>query len=458
MQEAAKELAQAPERAVDVLLNEVLETVEQQFVLVLDDYHHLGAETPVHRVVDRLLAYLPDLMHVVIISRDVPPLALSRLRTQASLSVIDRAELLFTDDETRELFRNVFDLELTPEQLAEYRERTHGWITALQLVRQVAQRQAIARGGDERRPPRPTSSKSCASPSATSSTTSPKRSSPTRPRTCGSFLLRVSLLERVEPETCSHLYPEAHNAALLQTLVRRNVFISLAADARGEEYRLHPLFRSFLQRRFRAEAGRQRVAAEHARIAAHFLAREQWEQAMRHLLAAEDFDRAAATIAEHGGAWISAGALASLAAFADALPRPALEAHPRALVHRAEVARLRDEFDAGAGALPPRGRAPAASRATARARPRCSTRSRPSRAAAATTRRPSPTSTAPSSCAARTRSCARSAATRAACASWRTGQWTEAEREFRVALAVGGGARRRILRAPHRAQPRHARR
>ncbi|HEX6626137.1 MAG TPA: tetratricopeptide repeat protein, partial [Pyrinomonadaceae bacterium] len=345
MQEAAKELAQRPERAVDVLLNEVLETVEQQFVLVLDDYHHLGAETPVHRVVDRLLAYLPDLIHVVIVSRDVPPLALSRLRTQASLSVIDRGELLFTDDETRELFRNVFDLELTPEQLAEYRERTHGWITALQLVRQVAQRQAIARGG--------------ASPASSSDLVEILRQSERdifdyfaeevfadEQEDVRRFLLRVSLLERVEPETCSHLYPEAHNAAMLQTLARRNVFISLAADARGEEYRLHPLFRSFLQRRFRVEAGRQRVAAEHARIAAHLLAREQWEQAVRHLLAAEDFDRAAATIAEHGGAWISAGALASLAAFADALPRPALEAHPRALAHRAEVARLREEFDA----------------------------------------------------------------------------------------------------------------
>src|SRR5918911_2373139 len=148
MQEASKELAQAPERAVDVLLNEVLDRVEQQFILVLDDYHHLGVETPVHKVVDRLLAYLPDLIHVVIISRDMPPLALARMRTQASLAVIDRQELLFTDDETQELFRKVFDLELTPEQLSEYRERTHGWITALQLVRQVAQRQALARSGD----------------------------------------------------------------------------------------------------------------------------------------------------------------------------------------------------------------------------------------------------------------------------------------------------------------------
>ena len=49
LRQAAAELGQHPERAVDVLLNEVLDRVEQQLVLVLDDYHHLGVETPVHR-------------------------------------------------------------------------------------------------------------------------------------------------------------------------------------------------------------------------------------------------------------------------------------------------------------------------------------------------------------------------------------------------------------------------
>src|SRR5204862_5760440 len=99
-----------------------------------------GQETPVHAVLDRLLAYLPDVLHVVMISREMPPLALARLRSQSPSAVIDRSDLLFTDDETRELFRRVFDIELTSEQLAEYRQRTHGWITALQLVRQVAQK------------------------------------------------------------------------------------------------------------------------------------------------------------------------------------------------------------------------------------------------------------------------------------------------------------------------------
>src|SRR6267142_3936659 len=103
LKEASAELAQNPERAVDVLLNEVLERVEQQLILVLDDYHHLGAETPVHALLDRLLAYLPDVLHVIVISREMPPLSLARLRAQTPLSIIERPDLLFTDEETQAL-------------------------------------------------------------------------------------------------------------------------------------------------------------------------------------------------------------------------------------------------------------------------------------------------------------------------------------------------------------------
>src|SRR5260370_20678723 len=137
----AGELAEQSDRAVDVLLNEILEHVEQQLIIVLDDYHHLGAQTPVHALVERLIAYLPDVVHLIIISRDIPPLMLARLRSQHSLALIDRADLLFTDEETQEVLRKVFGLALTPAQLREYGERTHGWITALQLVRQLSQRQ-----------------------------------------------------------------------------------------------------------------------------------------------------------------------------------------------------------------------------------------------------------------------------------------------------------------------------
>jgi LuxR family maltose regulon positive regulatory protein len=340
----ANELAQHPERAADVLLNEILECVEQQLIVVLDDYHHLGTETPVHQVVDRLITYLPDVIHVIIISRDVPPLTLARLRSQDSLAIIDRTDLLFTAEEIQELFRKVFGLALTTDQLLEYGERTHGWITALQLVRQVAQRQvagAVERASD---------------PLVVLHQSErdifeyfAEEVFSAEPPQIQKYLTRVALLNRIEVDTCARLYPEVISSAILPQLVRGNVFMTIASDARGEEYRLHPLFQSFLRRRLRTEIGLTGVAAEHARCAGYFLERGHWDQAVRHLLEAEDFERAGEVIAEHGAEWIASGKLASLASLAEALPAPVLEAHPRAMAHRAEVARLRGEFDTAQG-------------------------------------------------------------------------------------------------------------
>ena len=334
----ANELAQQPERAADVLLNEILEHVEQQLIVVLDDYHHLGTDTSVHAVVDRLIAYLPDVLHVIIISRDVPPLTLARLRSQDSLAVIDRNDLLFTAPETQELFRKVFGLELTADQLHEYGERTHGWITALQLVRQVAQRQVAGGDGADPLGVLHQSERDIFEYFA-------EEVFSAEPPEMQKYLMRIALLDRIDVETCARLYPELISSAVLPQLVRRNVFLTVASDARGEEYRLHPLFQSFLRRRLRTEVGLPGVATEHVHCADFFLARGDWDSAVRHLLEAEQFDRAGAVISDHGREWIASGKLASLSLLAESLPNAVLEAHPRALAHRAEVARLRGEFE-----------------------------------------------------------------------------------------------------------------
>jgi LuxR family maltose regulon positive regulatory protein len=338
----AQQLAQQPERAADVLLNDILEQIEQPLIIVLDDYHHLGSETQVHAVLDRLIAYLPEVIHLVIISRDTPPLTLARLRSQNAIGLIHRDDLLFTSEETQELFRKVFGLALTAEQLREYGERTHGWITALQLVRQLAQRQGLSQTEQKQVDPLAVlrhSERDIFEYFAEEVFAQEK------PET-QQFLMRIALLDRIDLETCARLFPETRAAAVLPALVRGNVFMTIASDRTGEEYRLHPLFQSFLRRRLRAEIGRARLAEEHVRYANYFFANGAWEPAVQHLIDAENFERAAEIIAQYGDAWIASGKLASLSALAEGLPAAALEAHPRALSYRAEVARLRGDFEA----------------------------------------------------------------------------------------------------------------
>src|SRR6185503_15473523 len=230
------------------------------------------------------IAYLPEVIHLVIISRETPPLMLARLRSQNAITFIDRDDLLFTQEETQELFRKVFGLALTAEQLHEYGERTHGWITALQLVRQVAQRQ-IATGAHEKAP----------DPLAVLHQSErdifeyfAEEVFAAEPPEIQHYLMRIALLDRIEVETCARLFPQLISSAVLPALVRGNVFMTVAGDGGSEEYRLHPLFQSFLRRRLRSEAGLAGVAAEHARYAQYFLERAAWEQGVGHLLEAEE--------------------------------------------------------------------------------------------------------------------------------------------------------------------------
>lgn len=346
--EAGEELVRFPERAVDVLINEMLQSIEQPFVLVLDDYHHIGRETIVHKMVDRLLQYSSDLVHLIITTRDLPPLAIMRRRTQSAALVITREDLLFTDEEVRELFRRTLKVELKDEETAEYRDRTHGWITALQLVRQVAEQKIH---GNEANGRRLDLHEVLLQSERDIFDYFAEEVFSREPEETRVLLMYLSLLESLQLDTCSALFPDLRCSAWLPELAQKNVFLTVAGEGgSAEEYRFHPLFREFLRRRLRSEIGNARVAKERDRLAGHFLEKKQWETALPYLLDAQNFDRAAQVIAETGGEWIAAGAFITLGLFADRVPAESLGKFPRSLLHKAEVARLRGELD-GSSAL-----------------------------------------------------------------------------------------------------------
>lgn len=339
--EANEDLLRMPERAADLLINEILESVEQPLIIVLDDYHHIGRETVVHRIVDRLLQYSSDLVHLMITTRDLPPLAMMRRRAQASVLVLTRDDLLFTDDEVRSLFLSTLGTELAPVELEQYRDRTHGWVTALQLVRQVAEQEQHSDGERD-----------------VDLLEMLKRSEKDifdyfaeevfsrESDTVQQLLMSISLLESLPLETCSLLFPDLRCSAMLPELAQKNVFLTVAGDGHsGEEYRLHPLFREFLLRRLRSERGRAGLADERRRIAAVYMDHGRWQDALPFLIESESFDEAAMLISVHGGDLISSGSYVTLDAFASQIPGEHLRSHPEALLHVAEVARIQGNVE-----------------------------------------------------------------------------------------------------------------
>ncbi|HEY7910047.1 MAG TPA: AAA family ATPase, partial [Thermomicrobiales bacterium] len=115
-----------------VLLNE-LAALPDEVVLVLDDYHAIGAP-PVDQALTFLVEHLPPQLHLVIATREDPPLPLARLRARGHLTELRAADLRFTAAEAAEFLNEVMGLRLTAADIAALDERTEGWIAGLQLA------------------------------------------------------------------------------------------------------------------------------------------------------------------------------------------------------------------------------------------------------------------------------------------------------------------------------------
>jgi len=92
------------EELADVFLNEIFEQIEEKTIIVLDDFHNVDASEAVCGAVDRILKYLPDVLHIVVTTRSMPNLAVTRLKSKGMLGVLDRQDLLFTEQEVEQLF------------------------------------------------------------------------------------------------------------------------------------------------------------------------------------------------------------------------------------------------------------------------------------------------------------------------------------------------------------------
>src|SRR5256885_12629659 len=114
------------------LLNEIT-TIPDNFVLVLDDYHVLDAK-PIDQALTFLLEHLPPHMHLVIATREDPPLPLARLRAGGHLTEVRAVDLRFTPSEAAAFLNQVMGLNLEAQDIARLATCTEGWIAGLQLA------------------------------------------------------------------------------------------------------------------------------------------------------------------------------------------------------------------------------------------------------------------------------------------------------------------------------------
>ena len=295
-----------PEVLLTALINDLV-VVAAPFVLILDDYHVIDSPV-VHQQVAFLLEHQPAHMHVIILTREDPPLPLSRLRARGQVAEIRQSDLLFTLDETVEFLRQAAQLDLDQTDIAALHRRTEGWIAGLQLF-------ALSlRGHDDVRQ------------SIRSFTGSDRyildylvdEVFHHQPPAVQEFLLKTSILDRLSVSLCDAVADREDSHALLPDLERANLFI-IPLDPAREWYRYHLLFADLLRHRLRLETPGTE-AQLHQRASRWYADHDFQAEAIRHALAAADWDNAARLILHAGDELLKHGETATLLHWYNALP------------------------------------------------------------------------------------------------------------------------------------------
>jgi LuxR family transcriptional regulator, maltose regulon positive regulatory protein len=253
---------------------------EGDFALVLDDYHEISAKAIDHALT-YLVEHLPPQMHLVIATREDPPLPLAQLRARGHLTEVRAVDLRFTASEAAAFLTQVMGLSLLAEDIAVLEDRTEGWIAGLQLAalslqgHQDVPKFIRAFAGDHRY-----------IVDYLVAEVLQRQSAPVR-----SFLLQTSILDRLNGPLCDAVTGQEEGNARLEALERGNFFVVPLDDTR-HWYRYHHLFADVLSAHLMAEQPEQ-VSTLHRHASAWYEQHGEVSDAIRHALAAEDFGRAA---------------------------------------------------------------------------------------------------------------------------------------------------------------------
>jgi LuxR family maltose regulon positive regulatory protein len=263
------------------LINECA-SLSHRLVLILDDYHVI-ASPAVHAALTFLLDFMPPQLHLMIATRHDPPFPLARFRGRGHVTELKEVDLRFTSDEVADFLNQVVGLDLSQVQIEELASRTEGWVAGLQMAAVSLQGLDPVRAAEFVRDFKG-SNRHVLDYLA-------EEVLNRRPPGTQDFLLKTSILDRLNGSLCDAVTGQRVSRELLERLDKANLFILPLDDAR-HWYRYHRLFADLLRARLMHRFPEQ-IPSLHRRACNWFEDNGFITVAIEHPLKAGDFHQAA---------------------------------------------------------------------------------------------------------------------------------------------------------------------
>lgn len=294
---------------VGTFINEFVEAINNDFYIILDDYHHLHLNKDIAMAIEYLLQHQPANIHLVISSRATPPFDLSFYLAKQELFRIEKEHLQFTHREINDLLKKVFDIDFPEAELERVEEHSEGWITAIQLIIQK-----VTTLGESQL--RETLNGYVASGEELFSYFA-REVFENQSKKVQTFLLKTSFLERMEPELCNMLLGIQNSRVILKKLEDEHIFTTQIGSG---TYSYHHLFQKFINGIALQTYSHNEINRIYANIARYFLNKRDIEMAIDYYLDGAHYKKAAKHIKSIADTFITSCRFNRLMRWLDILP------------------------------------------------------------------------------------------------------------------------------------------
>lgn len=286
------------------------------FALFLDDFERIW-DTRTLSVVHELIASAPPQARIFIAARACPALCLARLRSKGQLLEILTDDLRFSRQETHAFFQRGGCGPVPGHDIDRLHAHTEGWVAGLCLA-------SLAR---ERRVAVPTFAEWLSDAKTLIADYLTEDVLDRQPPAFRLFLLRSSVLRRLDARACDVLLQEHGGASALACMARQGLFLEAADDSGRLRY--HRLFGAFLRERLVREMPAE-LPGLHLAASHWYASQQQHAEAIGHAVAGGGHARALDLLETHAGDLLARGRMRLLSRWFSALPiedvlrRPAL--------------------------------------------------------------------------------------------------------------------------------------
>jgi LuxR family maltose regulon positive regulatory protein len=311
---------------VNTLIRELAQ-IEEPFIVVLDDYHHVH-QRAIHDVLDQILRHPPSALHLVISTRRDPPLPLPTLLARHQMMELRTHDLLFTTEEAAAFVQSIADVEMDSRAIAFLVEQTEGWVTGLRLTGF-----ALRNHGDWARVVAGLQGNSrYISEYLTQEVLA------TQPPAVQTFLLQTAIFDRFCGALCDAVVDlgesDANGQDVIEQLEHANLFL-VALDDEKQWYRYQHLFHHLLRHELNRHYSPADIAALHTRASGWFAHMGMLDDALTHAFAADNLPLAVQLVTQHRYELLNREEYRRLRKWLDKFPVRIIETEPELLVLQA---------------------------------------------------------------------------------------------------------------------------